>query len=38
LARHKLIGFAERCRRELQIPDVEALGAYVQRCLAPTLQ
>jgi CRP/FNR family transcriptional regulator len=38
LARHNLIGFAERRRRDLQIPDVDALGAYVQRCLAPTLQ
>lgn len=38
LARHKLIGFAERRRRDLQIPSVEALGAFVQRCLAPTLQ
>jgi CRP/FNR family transcriptional regulator len=38
LARDKLIGFAERRRRDLQIPDVEALGAYVQRCLATTLQ
>jgi CRP/FNR family transcriptional regulator len=38
LARHNLIGFSERRRREMQIPDVDALGAYVQRCLAPTLQ
>ena len=38
LARDKLIGFAERRRRDLQIPDVEALAAYVQRCLATTLQ
>lgn len=38
LARDKLIGFAERRRRDLQIPDVGALGAYVARCLAPTLQ
>lgn len=38
LARHNLIGFAERRRRDLQIPDVDALGAYVQSCLAPTLQ
>ncbi len=38
LARHNLIGFPERRRRDLQIPDVAALGAYVQRCLSPTLQ
>lgn len=38
LARDKLIAFAERRRRDLQIPDVEALAAYVQRSLAPTLQ
>jgi len=38
LARDKLIGFAERRRRDLQIPDVDALAAYVTRCLAPTLQ
>jgi CRP/FNR family transcriptional regulator, anaerobic regulatory protein len=38
LARYNLIGFAERRRRDVQIPDVDALGAFVQRCLAPTLQ
>jgi len=38
LARDKLIGFAERRRRDLQIPDVDALAAYVARCLSPTLQ
>jgi CRP/FNR family transcriptional regulator len=38
LARDKLIGFPERRRRDLQIPDVDALSAYVARCLAPTLQ
>jgi CRP/FNR family transcriptional regulator, anaerobic regulatory protein len=38
LARDKLIAFAERRRRDLQIPDVDALTAYVQRSLAPTLQ
>jgi CRP/FNR family transcriptional regulator len=42
LARDKVIGFAEKGRRELQIPDVGALSAFVQRCLvpapAPTLQ
>ncbi|HSW24374.1 MAG TPA: Crp/Fnr family transcriptional regulator, partial [Burkholderiaceae bacterium] len=34
LARDKVIGFAERRRRDLRIPSVAALGAYVQRCLA----
>ena len=38
LARDGLIGFAEKRRRDVQIPDVEALAAFVQRCLAPTLQ
>jgi CRP/FNR family transcriptional regulator, anaerobic regulatory protein len=38
LARDKLIGFTERRRRDLQIPDVDALSAYVQRCLTPILQ
>ena len=35
LARDKVIAFAEKGRRELRIPDVEALSAFVQRCLAP---
>lgn len=32
--------FAEKGRREVQIPDVRALSAFVQQCLAPvpTLQ
>ena len=40
LARDKLIGFASKGRRDLHIPDVQALSAFVQRCLAPapTLQ
>ena len=40
LARDKLIGFASKDRRDLQIPSVAALSAFVQRCLsqAPTLQ
>ncbi len=40
LARDKLIAFAERGRRDVAIPDVDALSAYVQRCLSPvpTLQ
>jgi CRP/FNR family transcriptional regulator len=35
LARSKLIGFAEKGRREICIPEVAALGEFVQRCLMP---
>ncbi|RQO61238.1 Crp/Fnr family transcriptional regulator [Variovorax sp. KBW07] len=35
LARDKVIGFATKGRRDVQIPDVRALTAFVQRCLAP---
>ncbi len=40
LARDQLIAFTEKGRRDLKIPDVQALSAFVQRCLAPatTLQ
>jgi len=40
LARGNVIAFAEKGRRDVQIPDVRALSAFVQRCLAPvpTLQ
>jgi CRP/FNR family transcriptional regulator len=40
LARFKVIAFAEKGRRDVQIPDVRALSAFVQQCLAPvpTLQ
>ena len=40
LARDKVIAFTEKGRRDLSIPDVKALSAFVQRCLAPapTLQ
>ena len=40
LARDDLISFTEKGRRDLNIPDVQALSAYVQRCLTPatTLQ
>jgi CRP/FNR family transcriptional regulator len=40
LARDEVIAFAEKGRRDIRIPDVEALSAFVQRCLAPepTLQ
>ena len=36
LARDGLICFADKSRRELQIPDLEALGCYVQRLASPT--
>jgi CRP/FNR family transcriptional regulator, anaerobic regulatory protein len=36
LARDKLIAFAEKGRREVNIPDVDALAGFVQRSLAPT--
>ncbi|MCU0921542.1 MAG: Crp/Fnr family transcriptional regulator [Burkholderiaceae bacterium] len=35
LARCQLIHFAEKGRRDIQIPQVEALADYVQRSLAP---
>jgi CRP/FNR family transcriptional regulator len=36
LARENVIAFAERGRRDLRIPDIGALSAFVQRCLAPS--
>ena len=36
LARDEVIEFAEKGRRDIRIPDVDALAAFVQRCLAPT--
>ena len=40
LARGNVISFPEKGRRDVQIPDVRALSAFVQQCLAPvpTLQ
>jgi len=35
LARHQLIHFPEKGRRDIQIPQVEALADFVQRSLAP---
>jgi len=35
LAREEVIRFAERGRREVQIPDVGALERFVERCVAP---
>ena len=35
LARDNIIAFAEKGRRDVHIPDVDALAAFVQRCLAP---
>ena len=37
LARQKVIGFAEKGRHDVHIPDLGALSAFVQRCLMPTL-
>lgn len=36
LARTDVIRFAEKGRREIQIPQVEALDAFIQRCVAPS--
>jgi CRP/FNR family transcriptional regulator len=40
MEREGVIGFAGKGRRELQIPEVQRLAGFVQRCLAPapTLQ
>ncbi len=35
LARDKVIAFASKGRRDVFIPDVTALSAFVQQCLAP---
>jgi CRP/FNR family transcriptional regulator len=35
LARDKVIVFAEKGRRDVRIPDLDALSTFVQRCLAP---
>jgi len=35
LARDKVIDFAEKGRRDVRIPNVAALTAFVQRCLSP---
>ena len=35
LARDGVIAFTGKGRRDLRIPDVAALSAFVQRCLAP---
>ena len=37
LARDKVIGFSEKGRRDVEIPDVAALSAFVERSLAATL-
>jgi CRP/FNR family transcriptional regulator len=37
LARDEVIEFAEKGRRDIRIPDVDALSEFVQRCLAPTI-
>jgi CRP/FNR family transcriptional regulator len=35
LARTDVIRFAEKGRREIQIPQVEALSEFIQRCVTP---
>ena len=35
LARCNVIAFAEKGRREISIPEIGALGEFVQRCLVP---
>ena len=35
LARDKVIDFAEKGRRDVRIPDVDALSTFIQRCLSP---
>jgi len=35
LARDNVIDFAEKGRRDVRIPNVEALSAFIQRCLSP---
>ena len=35
LAKAKVIGFAGNGRRDVQIPDIDALGAFVQRSISP---
>jgi len=35
LARDKVIGFASKGRRDVHIPSVDALSAFVQRSLSP---
>jgi CRP/FNR family transcriptional regulator len=35
LAREKVIDFAEKGRRDVRIPSVDALSAFIQRCLSP---
>jgi len=36
LARAKVIDFAETGRRDVRIPDVDALSGFIQRCLSPS--
>ena len=35
LARDKVIAFVEKGRRDVQIPDLQALADFVQRCISP---
>jgi CRP/FNR family transcriptional regulator len=36
LAKHKVIGFAPTGRRDLHIPNLDALSAFAQSCMVPT--
>jgi CRP/FNR family transcriptional regulator, anaerobic regulatory protein len=35
LARHQVIDFVQKGRRDIRIPDIAALNGFVERCLAP---
>jgi len=35
LARDSIIQFNENGRRDIRIPDLDVLAAFVQRCLSP---
>ncbi len=37
LARTKVIGFVDKGRRDVRIPDIQALAAFVQQALSPEL-
>lgn len=37
LARDRIIGFSQKGRRDIEIPDIAALGAFVDRSLAASL-
>ena len=35
LVRDNIIAFVEKGRRDVHIPDLHALSAFVQRCISP---